>query len=310
MLGFETPGRSSSKTRPLIWVDYLCIDQGHVNERNHQVNLMRVVYSKAKCVAVWLGMSADDSELVIEYIKTYGSFLITSHWLTSALSMTRFLTHKTNKEAAEALMKRPYWSRLWVVQEVMLAEQLLMCLGQESLMVDAQKPQFDFPSLFDHLGILLGVELPSLLQRIVEVDSFFSTHQVVRFCNLFDLIYIWGYQQCHDPRDKIYGLLGLADRSSGWPEVDYSLSVEQLYAKVVVNFAKVANYEGSGSAVARRLKEILQVDIKNSHVIEADANMESALIARYPDYMEQFSDEEAYVSDAESLEFNHHGDRS
>lgn len=272
MLGFETRDRLEKNVRPLIWIDYLCIDQDNVDERNHQVNLMRVIYSKAKWVVIWLGLPADDSELVVEYVRTIGVFLDRSDSDAFADSWRQFLKHEANWQAVQALTKRPYWSRLWVVQEVMLAKRMLMCLGQDSLMVNAQESWSDLSHTI-HQGPL-GVQLPSLFSHIFGGAYLFRRLQVTPLSGLDDLIDTWGDQQCHDPRDKIYGLLGLTDGSSAWPEADYSLSAEQLYTKVVVSFAE-ASYDSPQFFLrfATKLKRILHVDINNSLVIEADTHM-------------------------------------
>jgi len=38
-------------------IDAICINQGNVAERNQQVKLMKSVYSRAKQVQVWIGLS-------------------------------------------------------------------------------------------------------------------------------------------------------------------------------------------------------------------------------------------------------------
>ncbi|KAI1365824.1 heterokaryon incompatibility protein-domain-containing protein [Xylaria arbuscula] len=38
-----------------IWIDAICIDQSNPEERNHQVRLMRYIYSHAQRVIIWLG---------------------------------------------------------------------------------------------------------------------------------------------------------------------------------------------------------------------------------------------------------------
>ena len=53
-----------------LWIDALCIDQDNVLERNHQVSMMRLIYTQAKCVSAWLGPAAEDSECVLELIRT------------------------------------------------------------------------------------------------------------------------------------------------------------------------------------------------------------------------------------------------
>ena len=45
---------------PRLWVDAVCIDQDNVNEKNHQVPLMRDIYSQAKVVLCWMSPRRDD----------------------------------------------------------------------------------------------------------------------------------------------------------------------------------------------------------------------------------------------------------
>src|SRR6201999_2476979 len=42
-----------------LWVDYLCINQPNVAEKNHQVALMGQIYREASRVIVWLGPSRE-----------------------------------------------------------------------------------------------------------------------------------------------------------------------------------------------------------------------------------------------------------
>ena len=45
-----------------LWVDAICIDQGNVEERNQQVQIMGEIYGRALKTAMWLGEAADDSD--------------------------------------------------------------------------------------------------------------------------------------------------------------------------------------------------------------------------------------------------------
>ncbi|KAF2868679.1 heterokaryon incompatibility protein-domain-containing protein, partial [Massariosphaeria phaeospora] len=38
-----------------LWADAICINQADIQERNHQVSLMKSIYSSAARVIVWLG---------------------------------------------------------------------------------------------------------------------------------------------------------------------------------------------------------------------------------------------------------------
>ncbi|VUC36750.1 unnamed protein product [Clonostachys rosea] len=88
--------RYRNKTRTL-WVDAICINQEDVNERSHQVDMMADIFACAIKVIVYLGEneppSFDDEPL-------YRSRL---------------------RQQVEELCSRPYFSRIWVVQELAFA---------------------------------------------------------------------------------------------------------------------------------------------------------------------------------------------
>ena len=39
----------------ILWADAICIDQGNLAERGHQVRLMEQIYRKAERVLIWAG---------------------------------------------------------------------------------------------------------------------------------------------------------------------------------------------------------------------------------------------------------------
>jgi hypothetical protein len=43
----------------ILWVDALCINQGDIEERNHQVRLMQSIYKGASVVRAWLDVEID-----------------------------------------------------------------------------------------------------------------------------------------------------------------------------------------------------------------------------------------------------------
>lgn len=60
----------------LFWIDAICIDQSNVHEHNHQVDLLKDIYTKATGVYLWLGLEADESDPAMDFIakKGAGSF--------------------------------------------------------------------------------------------------------------------------------------------------------------------------------------------------------------------------------------------
>lgn len=53
-----------------LWIDALCIDQKHDNEKTHQVELMSSIFQHASQVLVWLGPTADNSNIAIDFISS------------------------------------------------------------------------------------------------------------------------------------------------------------------------------------------------------------------------------------------------
>lgn len=48
-----------------LWVDALCINQEDLAEKNHQVEMMRDIFSGAELVIAWLGSAGEDSDLAM-----------------------------------------------------------------------------------------------------------------------------------------------------------------------------------------------------------------------------------------------------
>lgn len=113
--------RDASDTRTL-WVDALCIDQFQHSERNQQVTIMGDIYKYARQVVVWLGESADDSNLVFEYIQDGANN-------TFPNSPTPPAAHR---QAWKVLVRRPWFFRTWVIQEVTLSRKAIIMCGEDS----------------------------------------------------------------------------------------------------------------------------------------------------------------------------------
>ncbi|TPX15756.1 uncharacterized protein E0L32_000090 [Thyridium curvatum] len=43
----------------VLWIDAICINQGDDQERGHQVGMMKDVYSRARCVRIWMDVDVD-----------------------------------------------------------------------------------------------------------------------------------------------------------------------------------------------------------------------------------------------------------
>jgi hypothetical protein len=108
-----------------IWIDQICINQADRSERGQQVLLMADIYNKAEKTIIWLGESADGSDLAMKVLHERGENLTLSdlsHLLNTTFSpndtMSTILglpdlSHKS-WAALRKLLQRPWFKRTWV----------------------------------------------------------------------------------------------------------------------------------------------------------------------------------------------------
>ncbi|KAI0895284.1 heterokaryon incompatibility protein-domain-containing protein [Annulohypoxylon nitens] len=103
------------------WVDAICINQDDMNEKTDQVQIMGQVYQGAVNVLACVGQHDDGSEFLFRKLrKRY------QEWqAVIQVSNTRELYHIRSN-----FLRRPYFSRVWVAQELFLARQVLVCCGR------------------------------------------------------------------------------------------------------------------------------------------------------------------------------------
>jgi hypothetical protein len=110
-------------------VDAICIDQESEHERNHQVSKMRTIYQGASQVRVWLGPPADDSDLAFELLHKL------RHKISAPKSVEKILKHPKCRvrhfPAVLKLFQWEYWSRVWVVQEVISVRKVTVHCGSD-----------------------------------------------------------------------------------------------------------------------------------------------------------------------------------
>jgi len=102
----------------LVWADAACIDQTDDHEKNEQVLFMQRIYQQAGRVAIYLGEEAEDSQLVPLLIRAESG---RASQVEDLAEQDSFLLMDRAKRAFEILLRRPWFTRVWVIQEVALA---------------------------------------------------------------------------------------------------------------------------------------------------------------------------------------------
>jgi tetratricopeptide (TPR) repeat protein len=228
--------RSSTEDR-LIWIDAICINQEDPKERSKQVQLMREIYSNARRVIVWLGEEAEDTKAGVEFLKALEVHPSPKEHAADALrTAPSDLTAMLNG-IGELLLNRSYWNRLWIVQEVMCAKDLVVHCG--SLTVGYEILGKIYNIILEAVGVLIQERHPATPRYLRIVNQLLSgggqsswRKPTSTGMPLEELLRSHWLSECSDPKDRIYALLGISSlRKSTHPglKVDYSQSTSEVY---------------------------------------------------------------------------------
>lgn len=245
-----------------LWIDQICICQERVKERNQQVQLMGQIFKGARKVIVWLGEDYDDSRAGMQLARQLLS--IARYQPVSGLGSADLETHGLPKQghkrwiALSLILRRPWFWRTWVVQEVVLNPNVELVLGPSTLSWDELESvvallEGPMPKVWQLDQAISASELPfSRINRIrlrhqrliatpitpVQVDEQFDGQVYAEpesiddesedddDPQLLDLLLMSRSLGATDPRDKIYALLGLGKHDIN---PDYSMSPESVF---------------------------------------------------------------------------------
>lgn len=118
----------------VLWTDAICINQNDNAEKTEQVRQMRSIYLSANGVVVWLGEKGD-AEIAIDFCETLaisGKEDNTSFYSRKTENGGKIGTDKEREAARKLFFERPWYSRSWVLQEVMHLGKVTVYIGTYS----------------------------------------------------------------------------------------------------------------------------------------------------------------------------------
>ena len=221
-----------------LWVDAVCINQGDLGEKSSQISLMSRIYGHAQTVRIWLGEATDDSSEAVR--------VVTQLQIQPDLRSVKFDGQELSADQLRAftsLCKRTWFKRMWVVQEYALARRAVFHCGSD---------RFSWTNIRDSiLGTMKNIvtnPFGPLDQRyLVAIDSGImdamteirhlgyvsdttregEQHNIVQALGIFQTL---SRLNATDPRDKVYGCLGLLPDFEELILIDYNSPVETVYA--------------------------------------------------------------------------------
>ncbi|ETS86089.1 hypothetical protein PFICI_04114 [Pestalotiopsis fici W106-1] len=193
--------RYSDRER-LLWIDAICINQGSVKERNHQVQMMSKIYARASRVVVYLGEHTDGSDLVMDWI-------VQSAEAPDYGEPGAHEPPAPPKEALAALLGRPWFHRVWVLQEISFASDCIVLCGDRAV---AWSTFQQIRRTIVDAGTF--VKIPYSLGFSDRKESFrYATYGFIpQARQLLNMLRSSRHCKATDPRDKIYAILPLLKR--------------------------------------------------------------------------------------------------
>lgn len=213
---------------------------------------MQDIYGKALDVLVWLGNEEDGSEIAVDFVNVLSGCWDSGHEDDLQTTLRRELSSRylVLWKALHKLTERPYWDRLWVTQELILgtSDMLLLCGDRTVHWQDLYHVLYYFNDpAEDRVTPIVGRELKHAGEhneklswekqywRWGGVRNIDALRDMTPLPDLMTLFTINRHKLVTDPRDMIYGLLGLMEGSfSRRVKPDYDASVHDVF----IGFAK------------------------------------------------------------------------
>ncbi|KAL8687043.1 MAG: hypothetical protein Q9218_006675 [Villophora microphyllina] len=193
----------------VLWVDAVCIDQCNLQEKAQQVMMMKDIYREASCVLVWLGESDNDIRKAMDQLKR----LEAPGYIEPSLVNSFY---EPFEAGLNKIFRKSWWSSLWVIQEVILAEHppLVGC-GRKWLswkafqkaMMNLALAKTDRDNFLENLSAILNFGI---------MPTPYSTHDETQrawWRRLENVLNATCDRDATEPHDKIFALLGLIDGS-------------------------------------------------------------------------------------------------
>lgn len=132
-----------------LWADAICINQDDEEEKSDQVNIMRHVYAHARGVIVWLGPETVGTRPAFDLARKLGQHRLTLLYKSGDnMKTSPAAGHNTTPESVRHLERpdslawdhladlfaNPWWNRVWVIQEVVMAPACIARCGSHEIL--------------------------------------------------------------------------------------------------------------------------------------------------------------------------------
>lgn len=223
------------------WIDAICINQSQdseaLKERGHQVQLMQDIYANTERLLAWTGESQLWTSDFFNCMRQLAESHITISQACAVIQSVGREDHNEDLTFIKWLWEfvtRAWWRRLWILQEMVLAPKAVLVCGQHMILLDQVLTAFlNIRRVSNRLDMSRAdsqrmISIGALIATIEDLgkygpsklldDKISTSHHYSQapkkpddgFLCFSKLITACRFRLSSDPRDKIYGLLGMA----------------------------------------------------------------------------------------------------
>lgn len=248
-----------------FWIDQLCINQADPVEKAAQVSVMGQIYSLTKQVVAWMGRGDRSSKRAIAFVRMLSGQIedLEREGLQPTRASLKSLPGRVRNDvpqlkasrkwsALSHLLGNPWFERVWVMQEVIMAcaKTSHTASGESHILLSFEKCSIDFDGLAKVLEVIENCDLDSELcyyrqnkdrsiergitPRGLEAIKTFSTSREFKSRGIpilfnFVLSHAWHFKASND-RDKLYAVMAFADEiPDASLRPNYESTVEDVY---------------------------------------------------------------------------------
>jgi len=219
-----------------VWIDGICINQHDSAEKNAQVKMMGRIYSQSARTIAWLGPGEEETDEALDMLAELmfaKRALAKRHKSHGTRQPPEHLRHEGAWKPLRRFFTLPWWRRVWTLQEFILAPRLDFYWGDRSIGRSELKGAVYAIWLSRPSSELIREELWSPAWNRRRLHQWYKVRHKVGDQSLLAWISYHSNANLSDPRDRIYGVLGLVNETDkqlvGSPNYDDENRVTGLY---------------------------------------------------------------------------------
>jgi len=206
----------------LVWVDAICINQADDQEKKHQVDRMRDIYSNCTRVVLWLGsdLLAKPNDCHHPQRKPFHNLVLQQ---TSQISPGK--VDDPHPKPQSYLLARRYFTRVWIIQELILAPMVVVQVHNTLYWANGTTSR-----ILQKRALPGGEYLIAPWERASApwLQFVAGGRDVLRGYTFTEALSLTSRSRASDNRDRIFGVLGLLPNTHAL-RPEYNLSSQHVF---------------------------------------------------------------------------------